>query len=46
MTNIKPVNLCGICAYVYKHFWTKKLHNFIQTIWANENHARNRLQKH
>ena len=45
MTDIKPTVLCGICACVYKHFWTKKLHNFLQAIWANEKHVRNRLQK-
>jgi len=40
---LKPIRLCSICGCVYKYAWTKKIHNFIQTVWANEKHVKHRL---
>ena len=42
-TTPKPTKFCGICASVYKYAWTKKIHSFIQTVWANEKHVKHRL---
>jgi len=39
----KPTKLCGICASVYKYAWSRKLHIFTQSIWANENHIKYKL---
>lgn len=42
-TTPKPIKFCGTCQTVYKYAWTKKIHSFIQTVWANEKHVKHRL---
>ena len=39
-TTPKPTKFCGICASVYKYAWTKKIHSFIQTVWAKINEVK------
>ncbi len=45
MKDTKPFTLCGLCGYGYRFWGAKRLHRIHMSIWANEKHVRNRLQK-